>query len=119
MFEFLLELLFLLGALGLPFFFLFFQVVDFLLQHLDVQFQLLLDFDMVTNFGLIVLQLSFVLFGWEVDGVESGGELRGGSVVESILGRLLTVTTVLFFLKPELHEVVELGLDVCEDGECR
>lgn len=111
MFEFLLELLFLFGALGLPVFFFLLQVVDFLLQYLDMQFQLLLHFDMVANLGLIVLKLSLVLFGRQVDGVESACELGCGPVVEPVL-RLFDIPSVLLFFKPELHEVLKLCFDV-------
>ena len=54
-FEFLLKGCFFFLSLGLPLLLFFFQVVDLLLEHLDVQFELLLDFDMVTDLGFVVL----------------------------------------------------------------
>ena len=65
-FEFLFEGSFILGTLCLPFLFFFLEVVDLFLQHLNVQFELLLDLDMVSHLGLIVLELLFVLLGRQI-----------------------------------------------------
>ena len=47
---------------------------DFLVEHFDVQFKLLLDLDVVANIGLIFLELLFVLFWRQIDRFEGGGE---------------------------------------------
>ena len=68
--EFLFEGSFILGTLCFPFLFLFLKVVDLFLKHLNVQFELLLDLDMVSHLGLIVLELLFVLLRRQVKRVE-------------------------------------------------
>ena len=70
MFEFLLEGRLFLDALGFPLLLLLLQIVDLLLQHLDVQLKLLLDLDMVSNLGFVVLELGLVLLRWQLDRVE-------------------------------------------------
>lgn len=48
--------------------FLFFvDVLDLLVEHLNVQLELLLNLDMVTNVSFILLQLLLVFFGWKFD----------------------------------------------------
>lgn len=42
------------------------KVVDFLLQDLDVKFELLFDFNVVSDFGLVDLQLGLVFLRGEV-----------------------------------------------------
>ena len=63
-FEFLLEGCLLLDTLRFPFFLLLLQIVDLLLQHLDMQLELLLNLDMVSNLSFVVLELRLVLLGW-------------------------------------------------------
>ena len=120
------KLLFELGLLFLgtcfPLFFLLFEVVNLLLQHLNVQLQLLLNFDMVANLRFVVLQLLLVLLGRQVEGVEGAGELTCCPIVDieatwSML--VLARARILLLLKSELHEIFELGLDVGEDGQTR
>ena len=69
-FEFLLEGCLFFDALGFPLLLLLLQIVDLLLQHLDVQLKLLLDLDMVSNLGFVVLELGLVLLRWQLDRVE-------------------------------------------------
>ena len=57
------------------------MVVDLFLKHLNVQFELLLDLDMVSHLSLIVLELLFVLLRWQIKRVECRGEFRCGSIV--------------------------------------
>lgn len=120
MFEFLLKLaLFLLGA-RLPVFLFPFKVVDFLLEHLDVQLELLLHLYMVSHLRLIILQLLLILLGWQVQRVERRRKLTRRPVVDiriEAIRLLLARTNVLFFFKPELHQVFKLGLDVGQNGE--
>ena len=63
-FEFLLEGCLLLDTLRFPLFLLLLQIVDLLLQHLDMQLELLLNLDMVSNLSFVVLELRLVLLGW-------------------------------------------------------
>lgn len=69
-FEFLLEGCFLFDTLCLPLLLFLLQVVDLLLQDFNVEFELLLDLDMVSNFRFVILQLGLVLFGRQVNRVE-------------------------------------------------
>ena len=121
-FEFLLEGCLLLDTLRFPLFLLLFQVVYLLLQHLDVQLELLLNLDMVSNLSLVVLKLRLVLLGWQLYRVERGSELAS-SIVEPI--KATTVMTIVptagvrlvfILFKPALHDILELGLDVAKNG---
>ena len=86
-----------------------------------MQFQLLLNFNMISHFGLVVLQLSLVLFRRQIYGVEGRCKLRSPSIVLAEPSVCVFVSTrsfsVLIFLKPELHEILKLSLDVCKDSE--
>jgi hypothetical protein len=46
------------------FFFLFFELFNLFIEDLNVEFELLLHFDMVSDFGLILLELLLVLLWW-------------------------------------------------------
>lgn len=63
-----------LGDLYPEFFFLFLELFDLLIKHLNMKLQLLLDLDVISHLGLILLQLLLILFGRQVDGLERGGE---------------------------------------------
>ena len=96
------------------------EVVDLLLEHLNVQLELLLDLDVVSHLRLVVLQLLLVLLGRQVEGVEGAGELARGSVVHIEAPRSVLVLVgplVLLLLQSELHQVFKLGLDVRQDGQ--
>ena len=88
-----------------------------------MELQLLFDFNVVSDFSLVVLQLSLILFRREVKRVECGGELGSRSIVYiEAAGTVMFVTTdrcVLFLLKPDLHDVFKLGLDVGQDVHAR
>ena len=123
MFELLLEGCLLLDTLRFPLFLLLLQVVDLLLKHLDVQLELLLNLDMVSNLSLVVLELRLVLLGWQLYRVERGSELAS-SIVEPI--KATTVMTIVptagvrlvfILFKPALHDIFELGLDVAKNGQ--
>ena len=122
-FELLLEGCLLLDTLRFPLFLLLLQVVDLLLKHLDVQLELLLNLDMVSNLSLVVLELRLVLLGWQLYRVERGSELAS-SIVEPI--KATTVMTIVptagvrlvfILFKPALHDILELGLDVAKNGQ--
>lgn len=55
MFELLLEGSFIFDTLGLPLLFLLLQVINLLLKHFYVEFELLFNFNMVTDFSLVIL----------------------------------------------------------------
>ena len=123
MFEFLLKGCLLLDTLRFPFFLLLLQIVDLLLQHLDMQLELLLNLDMVSNLSFVVLELRLVLLGRQLYRVERGSELAS-SIVEPI--KATTVMTIVptagvrlvfILFKPALHDVLKLGLDVAKNGK--
>lgn len=60
-FELLFELRLLFLSARLPLLLLLFKVVNLLLKHLNVQLELLLDLDVVTDLCLIVLKLLLIL----------------------------------------------------------
>ena len=72
-----------------------------------MELQLLFDFNVVSDFSLVVLQLSLILFRREVKRVECGGELGSRTIVHvKATGAVMTIATcgcVLFLLKPDLH----------------
>ena len=70
MFEFLLDGCFILDTLSFPLFLLLLQIIDLLLQDFDVQLELLLDFNVVSDFCLVILQLRLVLFWGQINRVE-------------------------------------------------
>jgi len=80
-FEFLFEGSFILGTLCLPFLFFFLKVVNLFLKHLNVKLELLFDLDMVSHFGLIVLELLLILLGRQIKRVECRSEFRCGPIV--------------------------------------
>jgi hypothetical protein len=43
------------------------HLFNLVLEHFDVQFELLFDLDMVANFELILLKLLFVFLGREIE----------------------------------------------------
>ena len=50
------------------------ELLDLLVEHFDMELQLLLNLDMVSYLGLILLKLLLVLLGRQVYGFECGGE---------------------------------------------
>ena len=84
-----------------------------------MQFELLLDLYMVSYLGLIVLELLFVFLRRQVKRVECRGEFRCGPIVHVKASMIPVSVRVWFFLllKPQLHEVLKFGLDVCENGQ--
>jgi hypothetical protein len=70
-FELFLNRSFLLGQLGLKFLFFLFEVVYFFLKDFNVQFELLLSSDVVSDVRFILLQLLFVFFRRQVQALES------------------------------------------------
>jgi hypothetical protein len=77
-FHFFLKFLFcifkLFGQSVLEIFLFLFKLFDPLVEHLNVQLELLLNLDMVSDFGLILLQLLLVLFGRQVNRLEGRGK---------------------------------------------
>ncbi len=63
------------------FFLIFLQIVYLLLQHFDMQLQLLFYFNMVTYVVFVHLQLSFVLFWRQIERLESGRKIRSIAAV--------------------------------------
>lgn len=57
------------------------QIVYLFLEHLDVQFELLFDLDVVANFAFILLELLLVNLGGQVERLEGASEFRCGSIV--------------------------------------
>ena len=43
------------------------KFVDLFLEHFNVQFELLFNFDMIAHFCFILLQLLFIFFGRQVE----------------------------------------------------
>lgn len=115
--EFLLECCRILRCLCLPFLFLSFEVVNLFLKDLDVELELLLDLDVVADLGLVLLQLRLVLLR-RVQRVERRRDLRHGTGDAACTAALPSADLRIFLLlKPVLDEVLELGLDVGDDGE--
>ena len=116
---------FVFGGLDLPLFLFFLKVVYLLLEHLDVQFELLLDLDVISDFGLVLLELCLVLLGRQIDRVERRCELRDGThahvkmPVFTPLSIVSRRSVLLLLFKPELHKVLKLGLDICQDSQTR
>ena len=114
---------FVFGSLDLPLLLFFLKVVYLLLEHLDVQFKLLLDLDVIPDFGLVLLQLCLVLLGRQVNRVERRCEFGHGTHAHVKMPVFTPLTIVsrrsvlLLLFKPELHEVLKLGLDVGKYGE--
>lgn len=121
-FELLFELRLLFLSARLPLLLLLFKVVNLLLKHLNVQLELLLDLDVVTDLCLIVLKLLLILLRGQVKRLERAGKVTCGSIVHiettwsQMLGGLIR-TGFLLLLESELHKVIELCLNVGEDSE--
>ena len=79
--EFLFELCLLFLSARFPLLLLLFKIINLLLEHLDVQLELLLDLDMVTDLGLVVLQLLLILLRGQVKRLERAGELASRPIV--------------------------------------
>ena len=108
MLEFLFDGSLFLDRLCFPLFLLLLEIVDLLLEHLDVQLQLLLHLDVVTHLRLIVLQLLLVLLRWQVQRVERGGELARGPIVHveaarSVVPASARIRCIFLLFEPELH----------------
>ena len=71
-------------------FLVFFQIIDFLLQNFDVEFQLLFNLDVIAHLSLVLLELLLVLLRWEVDRLEGGAEVG--------FSTFFTTKTVMFVL---------------------
>ena len=74
----------------IKFFLVFFQIIDFLLQNFDVEFQLLFNLDVIAHLSLVLLELLLVLLRWEVDRLERGAEVG--------FSTFFTTKTVMFVL---------------------
>ena len=77
---------------------------------------------MISNFGLIVLQLLLILLRRQIQRVECRCKLTRRPIIhiETPMAYSMPVPTrscLLLFFKPELHKVLKLGLDVGNDGE--
>jgi len=98
--------------------FLLLELLNTLVEHLDVQFQLLLDFDMVSHFCFVLLELLLVLFWRQVDRLESrrktslvkisdtasvGVEVAVSELVEAMVGCSFTLLLVIALIL-NLHE---------------
>lgn len=98
-----------------------FKLVNLLLQHFDVQLQLLLHFDVVPNFSLILLQLLFIFFGRFLNTLESRGELRRcGSPIprHTSQHRVCAISaSLLLLIQLHLHENLNARPDVLQDGD--
>ena len=80
-------------------FFLLFEVINFLLQHLDVKFELLFDLDVLSDFGLIVLEFLLVFLWRQVNGLERGREFRCCSIIaESLVAKALSIWGLLIVI---------------------
>ena len=51
-----------------------FHVLDLILEHFNVQLELLLHLDVVADLELVLLELSLHLLGWQVEGFLCRGE---------------------------------------------
>lgn len=87
-----------------------FKIINLLLKNLDVQLELLFNFNVVSDLSLVNLQLSFVLLWREVQRLERGGEVRCRTTVQvpvsgesvgaaPIVGRLFAFIVIL-----QLHQ---------------
>ena len=98
---------FLFCSADLPFLLLLFQVVNLLLKHLNVQLELLLHLDMVTDLSLIVLQLLLILLWRQIERLERAGELASRSIIyiETTRSKVLVFAGawVLLLFESELH----------------
>ena len=114
--EFLFELSLFLQWLGFPVFLFLFQVVNLLLKHLNMQLELLLHLDVVTQIRLIILQLRLVLFRGQVQRVEGRSEVTCSPIViikaPVAVWLVLSRPWVFLFLQPVLHKVIKFGLYV-------
>ena len=121
--EFLFEGCLFLDAFRFPLFLLLLQIVDLLLKHFDVQLELLLNLDMVSNFSFIVLELRLVLLRWQLQRVERRSELASRIVepikatTEMTIVPSAWVRLVFILFKPALHDILEFGLDVAKNGQ--
>ena len=76
-----------------------FKVINFLLQHLDVKFELLFNLDMLSDFGLIVLEFLLVFLWRQVYGLERGREFRCCSIIaESLVAKALSIWGLLIVI---------------------
>lgn len=113
----------------------FLHLFDFILEDFDVQFELLLHFDVVANFEFILLELLLVFFGRQVQRLKGGGERgeanrmvslelliqkdAGGSVTR-LFFKFLALWAVLsnfFLFKFHLHKDFYRSSDVVQDRQ--
>ena len=91
------------------------QIVNFLLQHFDVQLQLLLHLDVVADFALVLLQLQLVLLRRQVQRLEGRRKLRGRAVISLAEAlQLGLLDSVLIVIQFHLHEDFYTGADVVQ-----
>ena len=91
------------------FFALFLEVVDFLGEDFDVQFELLFDFYVVADFGLVHLELGLILFGSEVQRLKRTRKFAGCppaviAVAREAVGAAPLLGGVLLLLLLHVHQ---------------
>lgn len=98
------------------------ELVNFFLEYLNVQLELLLYLDVVADFALVLLQLLLVLFWRQGQALVCAREVRRGYVVAE--AQRLTSTflftvgwIILVIFEFHLHENLNAGADVVENGE--
>ena len=68
----------------IKFFLILLELVNFFLQNFDVQLKLLLNFDVVTDFSFVLLELLLVFLRRQIDWLEGRCEFRSCSVIVSL-----------------------------------
>lgn len=112
-----------------------FHLFDFVLQNLNVQFQLLFNLNVIANFKFILLKLLFVFFGRKIQRFKSRRKRREthrmlprhllvkkdtGRGVTGLLFKFLALTAVLckfFLLKLHLHKDFNWCSDVVQNSQ--
>ena len=83
-----------------------------------MKFELLFDFDVLSDLSLVVLELLLVLLWRQVDRLEGGSEFRGCSVVaESLMSKTLGIRGLLIVVQLHGHQDLDLCFDVVKDGQ--
>lgn len=87
------------------------EVIDLFLEHLNVQFQLLFHFDVISDFTFVLLQLLFVFFGRQIQTLERRGKFASCAVVPAVgaaeasrLSCLIVSILVFVIFKFHLHQ---------------
>ena len=68
----------------IKFFLILLELVNFFLKNFDMQFKLLLNFDVITDFSFVLLELLLVFLRRQIDWLEGRSEFRSCSVIVSL-----------------------------------